>query len=110
MSGGLKSGKRGNGWGVNVWAFCRSIDDSSLVYDVLKLGAHDEMTLESSDLSLEKLLELRDEWLAHWTPTLPKDDTLTPIMLAITSMQPIAPPIVIPKGMLSSNLQQRKPA
>lgn len=69
-----------------------------MVYDVSKFGTHDEVTVERSELGLGALLDLRGEWVAHWTPSLPRDDTLTPLMMALLSMQPVLPPVVVPRG------------
>ena len=67
----------------------RTIDQEKVVYVISKAGTKDSHILEQTDLSSDSLEAFKKDWSSNWKPILPKDESLTPLMLAICTLEPM---------------------
>ena len=67
----------------------RTIDQDKVVYVISRAGSKDSHILEQTDLSSDSLEAFKKDWSSNWKPILPKDESLTPLMLTICTLEPM---------------------
>jgi len=66
----------------------RSVDNRSVVFVISRAGSSESRIHEQTTLSRKQLAKFKEDWETLWQPIFPKDDTLSPLMLQITTLQP----------------------
>ncbi len=66
----------------------RCIGDFCLIVFISQYGNDEIFIHEHTNLSENGLKEFKEDWNANWRPVLPRDDGLTPLMLAICNLDP----------------------
>lgn len=67
----------------------RMINQDKVVFVISKAGSRDSYIFEQTDLSPDTLEVFKQDWTSNWKPILPKDESLTPLMLTICTQEPM---------------------